>query len=173
MTILKAGTPIGFQDKDGATLKVGDRIKNIHDASICVIDKFGKAVSPLGFKYDPASLNVSRGMQEDGNYFARLTDYILTDEPAPAKPQGETVSPGDDAQNMAPASILDPMTGRKLKRTRKAKDDAEATAVQNGCTPDEARMKLALQDAQDEDLADELRDRGYTGTITKTKTIII
>ena len=65
------------------------------------------------------------------------------------------------------------MTGRKLKRTRKAKDDAEATAVQNGCTPDEARMKLALQDAQDEDLADELRDRGYAGTITKTKTIII
>ena len=50
---------------------------------------------------------------------------------------------------------------------------AEATAVQNGCTPDDARMKLALQDAQDEDLADELRDRGYTGTITKTKTIII
>lgn len=53
------------------------------------------------------------------------------------------------------------------------KDGAEATAVKDGCTPDEARMKLALQDAQDEDLADELRDRGYAGTITKTKTIII
>lgn len=81
MTILKAGTPIGFQDKDGATLKVGDRIKNIHDASICVIDKFGKAVSPLGFKYDPASLNVSRGLQEDGNYF-----HASPTTPSPTNP---------------------------------------------------------------------------------------
>lgn len=45
--------------------------------------------------------------------------------------------------------------------------------MKDGITLDEARMKLALYDAQDEDLADELRDRGYAGTITKTKTIII
>lgn len=50
---------------------------------------------------------------------------------------------------------------------------AEQKTVQEGCTPEEARRILTLQDYQDEDLCDELRDRGYHGEITKTKTIKI
>ena len=50
---------------------------------------------------------------------------------------------------------------------------AEDAGVQNGCTPEDARRILTLQDYQDEDLCDELRERGYHGEITKTKTIKI
>lgn len=92
MTIMKTGTPTAFQDKSGATIKSEDRIKSIIDGSILTIDKFGKAVSPLGFKYDLASLHLSRGMNPDGTYFAKLTDYELTDE-QPPEPQGEVITP--------------------------------------------------------------------------------
>ncbi len=52
MTILKNGTPTGFQDKNGKDIKTADRIKHTVDGSILTIDKFARAVSPLGFKYD-------------------------------------------------------------------------------------------------------------------------
>ena len=93
MTIVKNGTPTGFQDKNGAEIKTADRIKHVVDGSICVIDKFVRAVSPLGFRYELSSLHCSRGMNVDGTYFAKLTDYELTDE-EPPKPKGESVRPG-------------------------------------------------------------------------------
>lgn len=167
MTIVKNGTPTGFQDKNGAEIKTADRIKHVTDGSILVIDKFGKAVSPLGFKYDLTTMHCSRGMNPDGTYFAHLTDYELTDE-EPPKPKGPTVKPGSDAENMAPDSVRE----HSKKYRTKAIREAEAEAVENG-TVDEARKTLALQDYQDEDLCDELRARGYHGEITKTKTIKI
>ena len=77
---------------------------------------------------------------------------------------------------MAPDRVRDPRNAslkkenwKKTTRQRKL----EAAAVENGLTVNEARMKLALADFQDEDLCDELRERGYHGEITKTKTITI
>lgn len=70
MTILKNGTPTGFQDRNGKEIKTADRIKHRVDGSILTIDKFARAVSQLGFKYDLLNLNVSRGMNPDGTYFA-------------------------------------------------------------------------------------------------------
>ena len=175
MTILKNGTPTGFQDKNGKDIKTADRIKHVLDGSILTIDKFARAVSRLGFKYDLLNLNVSRGMNPDGTYFARLTDYELTDD-VPAKPEGPTVTPGNDAENMAPDRVRDPRNvSLKKKNWKKNRtvEEMEDDAVQNGCTLDEARRILTLQDFQDEDLADELRARGYQGEITKTKTIKI
>lgn len=175
MTIVKNGTPTGFQDRNGHDIKTADRIKHIVDGSILTIDKFSRAVSPLGFKYDLPNMVVSRGMNPDGTYFAKLTDYELTDEQPPKYP-GETVTPGDDADNMAPARVRDPrnksLKKENWKKNRKV-EDMGAEAVQNGCTPDEARRLLILQDYQDEDLADELRARGYHGEIKKSKTIRI
>lgn len=174
MTIVKNGTPTGFQDKNGVEIKIADRIKHVTDGSILVIDKFGKAVSPLGFKYDLTTMHCSRGMNPDGTYFAHLTDYELTDE-EPPKPKGPTVKPGSDAENMAPDNVREHVnTAPKSKKYRtKAIREAEAEAAENGITVDEARKALNLQDYQDEDLCDELRARGYHGEITKTKTIKI
>ena len=62
--------------------------------------------------------------------------------------------------------------GQNWKKNRSV-EDMEEEAVQNGCTPDEARRLLLLQDYQDEDLTDELRARGYHGEIKKSKTIRI
>lgn len=216
MIILKNGTPTGFQDRNGQEIKTADRIKHVVDGSICVIDKFARAVSPLGFKYELSSLHCSRGMNVDGTYFAKLTDYELTDE-EPPKPKGESVRPGNDGENMAPDRVRDPrnesLKKENWKKVRKAAEmselqkyidklpleghavdvitpeaqgDAirikldgrditfdEIKAVANGITEDDARKTLALQDYQDEDLADELRARGYHGEIRRTKTIII
>lgn len=216
MTIVKNGTPTGFQDRNGHDIKTADRIKHIVDGSILTIDKFSRAVSPLGFKYDLPNMVVSRGMNPDGTYFAKLTDYELTAE-QPPKHEGPTVSPGDDADNMAPARVRDPrnksLKKENWKKVRKvaemselqkyidkllleghavdvstpeAQGDAirikldgrditfdEIKAVANGITEDDARKMLALQDYQDEDLADELRARGYHGEIKKSKTIRI
>lgn len=173
---MKNGTPTGFQDKNGVEIKTADRIKHVADGSILVIDKFCKAVSALGFKYELGSMHCSRGMNPDGTYFAHLTDYELTDE-EPPKPKGPTVKPGNDAENMAPDSVREHVnTAPKSKkyRTKAIREaEAEAEAVENGITVDEARKALALQDYQDEDLCDELRARGYHGEITKTKTIKI
>lgn len=102
---MKNGTPTGFQDKNGAEIKTADHIKNIADGSILVIDKFGKAVSALGFKYELPNMHCSRGMNEDGTYFARLTDYELTQEEQP-KPKGEVVT-ADDVADMAPPAVKD------------------------------------------------------------------
>lgn len=174
MTILKSGTPTGFQDKNGKDIKTADRIKHVLDGSILTIDKFARAVSPLGFKYDLLSMHVQRGMKADGTYYSRLSDYELTDE-IPPKHEGETVRLGTDADNMAPDRVRDPRNERLHgpRRRKGALRDMEAEAVQDGCTPEEARRILTLQDYQDEDLCDELRDRGYHGEITKTKTIKI
>lgn len=173
MTILKNGTPTGFQDRNGKEIKTADRIKHRVDGSILTIDKFARAVSQLGFKYDLLNLNVSRGMNPDGTYFAKLTDYELTDE-EPVKTKVATVAPGTDAENMAPDRVRDPrnekLHGKRRRTPRKADED---DAVQNGVTVDKARRILAIQDFQDEELCDELRDRGYRGEITKTKTIKI
>ena len=49
----------------------------------------------------------------------------------------------------------------------------ERAAVKMDLTIEQARRVIAIQDFQDEDLADELRERGYHGEITKTKTIKI
>lgn len=83
---------------------------------------------------------------------------------------------GDDAQNMAPDRVRDPRNAslkkenwKKTMRQRKL----EAAAVADGVTVEQARLILTLQDFQDEDLCDELRERGYHGEITKTKTIKI
>lgn len=51
--------------------------------------------------------------------------------------------------------------------------DEPAPKAPEGETVEEARRILTIQDFQDEDLCDELRDRGYHGEITKTKTIKI
>lgn len=121
----------------------------------------------LGFKYDLLTLHISRGMNADGTYFSRLTDYELTDE-VPPKPEGETVRLGSDAENMAPDRVRDPrnerLHGPKRRKGARPEDTEE---------PEEARRILTLQDYQDEDLCDELRARGYHGEITKTKTIKI
>jgi len=181
MTILKAGTTTNFQDKDGAVIKIGDRLKSVQDGTILTVDKFGRATSPLGFKYDLKDLTpISRGMNPDGTYFARITEYYITDE-RPPKPEGETVKPGNDADNLAPDRVKDTRQTAPKKnckgmfkpRGAAPADPAEASAVANGVTVNEARLKLALADYQDEDLCDELRDRGYHGEITKTKTIKI
>lgn len=75
---------------------------------------------------------------------------------------------------MAPDRVRDPrnekLHGKRRRTPRKADED---DAVQNGVTVDQARRILAIQDFQDEELCDELRDRGYRGEITKTKTIKI
>lgn len=123
MTILKNGTPTGFQDKNGVEIKTADRIKHVVDGSICVIDKFARAVSPLGFKYELSSLHCSRGMNIDGTYFAKLTDYELTTE-EPPKPKGESVRPGNDGENMAPDRVRDPRNA-SLKKVRKAAEMSE------------------------------------------------
>ena len=167
MTILKNGTPTGFQDKNGKDIKTADRIKHTADGSILTIDKFARAVSPLGFHYDLLTLHVSRGMNADGTYFSRLTDYELTDE-VPPKPEGETVRLGSDADNMAPDRVRDPRNAHLHGPKRRKGARPEGTEE-----PEEARRILTLQDYQDEDLCDELRDRGYKGEITKTKTIKI
>lgn len=175
MTIVKNGTPTGFQDRNGQEIKTADRIKHVVDGSICVIDKFARASSPLGFKYELSSLHCSRGMNIDGTYFAKLTDYELTDE-EPPKPKGESVRPGNDGENMAPDRVRDPRNeSLKKENWKKNKTVAqmEADAVANGITEDDARKMLALQDYQDEDLTDELRARGYHGEIRRTKTIVI
>ena len=167
MTILKNGTPTGFQDKNGKDIKTADRIKHTVDGSILTIDKFARAVSPLGFKYDLLTLHVSRGMNADGTYFSRLTDYELTDE-VPPKHEGEVVRLGNDADNMAPDRVRDPRNERLHGPKRRKGARPEYTEE-----PEEARRILTLQDYQDEDLCDELRDRGYHGEITKTKIIKI
>ena len=125
MTILKNGTPTGFQDKNGVEIKTADRIKHVVDGSICVIDKFARAVSPLGFKYELSSLHCSRGMNIDGTYFAKLTDYELTDE-EPPKPKGESVRPGNDGENMAPDRVRDP----KKVNWKKVRKAAEMSGLQ-------------------------------------------
>lgn len=117
MTILKNGTPTGFQDKNGAEIKTADRIKHIGDGSVLVIDKFGKAVSALGFKHELTNMHCSRGMNEDGTYFARLTDYEITQEEQP-KPKGEVVT-ADDVADMAPPAVKD-------KRNTAPKSKSEA-----------------------------------------------
>ena len=173
---MKAGTPTAFQDRNGVTIKVGDRIKHA-DGTIHTIDRYGSASSALGFRYPLDSVGtIRRGIDEKGDTYARIMDWEVTSDPAPAKPEGPTVKPGDDAQNMAPDRVRDPRNEllkkenwRKTTRQRKL----EAAAVDNDLTVNEARMKLALADYQDEDLADELRERGYHGEITKTKTIKI
>lgn len=111
----------GFQDRYGKAIKVGDRIKSIQDGAILVIDKARRACSPLGFKYDLATGcgPVSRGLNEKNEAFAHLTTWELTDAPAPAKPQGPTVSPGDDAQNMAPDYVRDPRNASLKKENWK------------------------------------------------------
>lgn len=159
---MKNGTPTGFQDKNGVEIKTADRIKHVADGSILVIDKFCKAVSPLGFKYDLTTMYCSRGMNSDGTYFAHLMDYELTDE-EPPKPKGPTVKPGNDAENMAPDSVREHVNTAPKSKKYRTKAIREA----------EARKALTLQDYQDEDLCDELRARGYHGEITKTKTIKI
>lgn len=130
MTILKSGTPTGFQDKNGVEIKTADRIKHVVDGSICVIDKFARAVSPLGFKYELTSLNCSRGMNPDGTCFAKLTDYELTDE-EPPKPKGESVRPGDDAENMVPDRFRDPAAARPRHRATKSEMKARKDARYN------------------------------------------
>lgn len=161
---MKAGTPTAFQDRNGVTIKVGDRIKH-DDGTINTIDKYGSATSRFGIRTALDKIgHIHRGIAENGEAYARIMDWELTDEPAPAAPEGPTVKPGDDAQNMAPDRLRGKPTGKKT---------AEDAGVQNGCTPEEARRILTLQDYQDEDLCDELRERGYHGEITKTKTLKI
>lgn len=177
---MKAGTPTAFQDRNGVTIKVGDRIKHA-DGTIHTIDRYGSAASALGFRYSLYTLGtIHRGMDEKGDTYARIMDWVVTDDPAPAKPEGPTVKPGDDAQNMAPDRVRDPRNASlkkenwKKKTTRQSK--LEAAAVADGVTVGQARRILTLQDFQDEDLCDELRERGYHGyhgEITKTKTIKI
>lgn len=172
---MKAGTPTGFQDMNGAAIKVGDRIQH-DDGTIVVIDKFGRTVSRFGIVTALDKVGtVRRGMNEDGTYFARIVDWKITDDPMPSRPEGETVKPGDDSQNMAPDRVREHVnTAPKSKKYRtKAIREAEAEAVANGITVDEARKVQALQDYQDEDLCDELRARGYHGEVIKTKTIKI
>lgn len=171
MTILKNGTPTGYVDRNGKEIRTADRIKHAVDGTIYTIDKFGRAKSALGFIYTlGGQLHAVSIPQPDGTYTYKLNDWQLTDEPAPKAPEGETVTPGDDAQNFAPDRVKDPRN-EALKGKKKKK--AEAQAVENGLTVDQARMAIAIQDFQDEELADELRDRGYRGEITKTKTIKI
>ncbi len=169
---MKAGTPLVFQDLHGDTIKVGDRIKHA-DGTIYTIDKFGRAKSALGFIYILGKdLHTVSLPQPNGNCIYKLNDWELTDE-QPPKVEGETVTPGNDADNFAPPRVKDPrndnLKGKKRKGARKDED----AAVDNGVTPDEARRILTIQDFQDEELADELRDRGYRGELTKTKTIKI
>lgn len=170
---MKAGTPLAFQDIQGNTIKVGDRIKHA-DGTIYTIDKFGRARSALGFIHNLRTDFQAVGIpQPDGSCIYKLNYWKITDEPAPAAPEGETVTPGNDADNFAPPRVKDPrndnLKGKKRKGARKDED----AAVDNGVTPDEARRILTIQDFQDEELADELRDRGYHGEITKTKTLKI
>lgn len=170
---MKAGTPTAFQDRNGATIKVGDRIKH-DDGTINTVDKFGSATSRFGIRTALDKLgHIHRGIAENGEAYARIMDWELTDEPAPAAPEGPTVKPGDDAQNMAPDRLRGKPTGKRTSRQQKQEKTAEDAGVQNGCTPEEARRILTLKDYQDEDLCDELRERGYHGEITKTKTIKI
>lgn len=166
MAIMKNGTPTGFQDRNGKDIKTADRIKHVSDGSILTIDKFGKAVSPLGFKYELTSMNVSRGMNPDGTYFAHLTDYELTEE-VPFRPEGETVRPGDDSENMAPERVRDPRNEKLLKKNRKKK------AEKDDVTPAEAIRILTIQDFADDELAEELQARGWHGSIQKVRTIQI
>lgn len=168
MTTMKKGTSIGYLDRKGDTIKVGDRIKSLQDGTIYVIDKYGHAVSALGFRHNPEGLGpVSRGMNADGTYYARLDELVVTDEPAPATPEGEVVKPGSDSDNMAPDRVKDPRNVKLRKYTK----DSEDRAVQEGCTPSEARRILTLQDFTVEEICDELRDRGYFGQVTKRITI--
>lgn len=48
---------------------------------------------------------------------------------------------------------------------------AEAEAVDKSVSVEEARKIIALQDYDDEDLADELLARGYHGELKRTKTL--
>ena len=179
---MKAGTPTGYQDNAGTLIKVGDRIKH-PDGTILTIDKFGRAVSSFGIATALEKLGaVNRGRSDNGDYYARLIGWTITDAPAPPKPEGPTVKPGDDSQNMAPDRVRDPRNEKLLKKNWKKMQPAdpevvvklmESEAVEKGLTPDEARLVLALHDAQDQDLADVLRDRGYTGILTKTTTLKI
>ncbi len=169
---MKAGTPLAFQDLHGDTIKVGDRIKHA-DGTIYTIDKFGRAKSALGFIHTlRTDLHAISIPQPDGSCLYKLKDWEITDE-QPPKVEGESVTPGNDADNFAPPRVKDPrndnLKGKKRKGARKDED----AAVDNGVTPDEARRILTIQDFQDEELADELRDRGYRGEITKTKTLKI
>ena len=171
---MKAGTPTGFQDRNGHDIKTADRIKNTTDGTILTIDKYGRAVSSFGIATALDKLGaVNRGRSDNGDYYARLIGWTVTDEPMPAPPEGPTVKPGDDSQNMAPTRVRDPRNEKLLKKNWKKTKEAEAEAVQNGCTPDEARRILTVQNFSDEDLADELRDRGYHGELTKTTTLTI
>ena len=174
MTILKNGTPTGYVDRNGKEIRTADRIKHVTDGTVYVIDKFGRAKSALGFIYTLGNqLHAVSVPLPNGSYTYKLNDWELTDEPAPKAPEGETVTPGDDAQNFAPDRVKDPRNEALKGKKRKGARNAEAQAVDEGVTVEEARRILTIQDFQDEDLCDELRDRGYRGEITKTKTIKI
>ena len=171
MTTLKAGTPTGFQDCICTVIKVGDRIKH-GDGTILVIDKYGRAVSKYGIATTLDKLcPVDRGIDLRGQHYARLRDYMITNEPAPAKPEGETVKPGSDSDNMAPDRVRDPRNESLKKENWHKTKAAEEKAVQEGCTLSEARRILTLQDFTVEELCAELRDRGYFGQVTKRITI--
>lgn len=173
MTILKNGTPTGYVDRNGKEIRTADRIKSVKDGTIYVIDKFGRARSPLGFIYTLGNqLHAVSVPNPNGSYTYKLNDWELTDE-QPPKVEGETVTPGNDAENMAPDRVKDPRNEALKGKKRKGAKNAEAQAVDEGVTVDEARRILTIQDFQDEDLCDELRDGGYRGEITKTKTIKI
>ena len=64
--------------------------------------------------------------------------------------------------------------GGGLKSADPIPDEAnaiETEAVDKGIPVEDARKLLALQDYDDEELADELQARGYKGRLVKTKTL--
>lgn len=143
---MKAGTPLAFQDLHGDTIKVGDRIKHA-DGTIYTIDKFGRAKSALGFIHTlRTDLHAISIPQPDGSCLYKLKDWEITDEPAPAAPEGETVTPGNDADNFAPPRVKDPRTANLKGKKRKGARKDEEAAVDNGVTHDEALRILTIQD---------------------------
>lgn len=193
MTYKSKGMDTGFRDCLGCVVRIGDRVKNPATGVICEIDKNGKAVGPAGVRYD---LGSGMGRVEripelsdlgDIIYIPYLVEWEVTKEEQ-KKISGESVIWPEDLDMEVPPR-------RRQKKVRKGATrlkEMEDEAVRNGVTVDEARMILesdctrddvdgvewdlrgiALDDYQDEDLADELNRRGYRGEITKTKTIKI
>ena len=184
--ILAKGTETGFSDKHGKPIKVGDCIKSAVDGSVLTVDKFSMGVSRLGFKYGLAKLQpIHRGQNENGTYFARLTVWEITsEEPQPV--EVESVHPGDDTDNIAPTRVRDPRNTNLKKENwhKESVAEMEAEAVKNGVTVEEAKAILKKQSKPekadrglsaftDDEIAAELKRRGWRGVLKKSSRVQI
>ena len=165
--MLRLGMKTQYTDINGAAIKVGDRIQHVRDNVIYTVNKYKQAEGPHGVKLP------LRGLYPSKNF------RIIPDEEAAAIADGVT---GDEAREIQkeqqpdPLALkpADPEVVRNLLTGQAPETPAEPEPTDEAPVPDEDTPDYsALGDFQDEDLADELRARGFRGRLTKTKILNI